>query len=1745
MSDTPSKKRWVLRGLLGLVAGVLVLVVLAFVVVQTPWAKGQIRDLAQDLAGDSLNGRLVIGELSGSLLGGLELEGVELYDTDDVIVARVARAEATYAIWGALGGELTVDSVKLSGVELYARQGADGLNLAKLVKPSEEPSEPPQFNVNLPEIELEGALVFVNEEFISDDIQTIEAASTRVKPEFSEDSNLGALVVLDKLAMKAGVKLDLGTGGVVADLESLSTNVAVEGVLQKELKIEGLSAVVAAESLSATLEELKVEGVASITGLAASMKGEVVESKGDFEILGEQDWLDGLSPVNLKKGVKGKLKASGPLSALDVGLELSTDGAGKVSLEVLLSGIAAEAEGEPKTKGKLIVSGLRADEILTEIPLTSLVNLELDFNTEGLDPQTLQAEAVMRLGVVEVDKYRLNSGEVNAVWKDSKVEITRLNLDSPYAVAELTGAYSLSGDLAIKGSLNTGDSMGELSKVFKTDTKVQGNLDLVGKLNLEETGIGLVETLAGDIRWDLREFSMEDVVIPESRGDLKIDIRSPRPDTRSVSVKGDMRVRRASAAGMRVGLAEAVFDLDTRVSKPFESLADFIQDLRLNARVNVAGLSGPGIRIANSNLNLNVREIANSRYSYSVKTNNRALDFGSATLGKANADLSGAVTINARKTGAQMVESISVRGDVEAESLKMQEERLGMVRANIQVDGPTQDLKGTVDFSAQDVPVGAPEKRLYEFSDLVGQLVLTGKREFEVRVSGNQVEGRAPQNIALELTGSYAPTLDDFEIHGLSVSPGDNGWVIENGMSFDTKRGIYRFDNVRLKQDEQEIQINGHLHMGVDQDVEGRVQGFKIEDLPNQFGIQDFPPVKGQVDGTFSLKGTAKKPEALVDLTFTDLYWEDYGPFTIRIQGSYEDELLRVQTLEVEGYEREILAGAGSVPIRLETTGKWEIFWDRNFDLGVKLQKQDLSFFSEILPQLTMYSLEGEASADVSIRGRVSSPEIEASFLLADAALTMPRQGSDLRLGPMRLRSKLSYQESDAEGLDVRFEAEILDRNDEGLVIQAYSGLPVAEIVQRVLKGEDIGAMRAQILNSPLRLNMQLNEYDVQRINISEFRDAKAEGTIGVQAMVQGTLGEPNAGLMFSLSGFGWDRFRDIELDIESNISEEMLEISKLRLEWDADEVFTGEAKVPFPIRYVFGDQDLQDLPIRAQFRIPELPVAKLSAMDYTFASIRGTMQAEMNMAGSLSSPEFDMVLGIKDTLFANRKTGDLNFDVRAMFGRASVNMSVTHDGEKSAVVVGDFPILTDILALAAGQSPLAEGDLAVAIKAEKTPLAGLLPARILDRVMTQVKGTLDTDFAIGGTWQNIEPRGSFAIEGLNVFFPTLGRSVENGKLRITAQKNYLDVEEMHIEESNSSVDMSGRIPIANMIPTGAKINLNLDNVATTGFTPMPVYVSGNVALDADLTQELTSANVTVNDLVLDVPQNNQSNAHPLDVNSDIVILERAEMDAGMMMIPDLAKLTAGGAALAKIQVSIAPESQLRHPNAVVRFRGDLALDVDSSGATILGEIQTSRGEVEFLGKSFRVDQGIIAFTGASPPNPRIQVEASYALDRAVTDVVGPATSGDPRAVIRVSGTALRPELRMSSDPQMTESQIIYVLVSDRPPTNAAGEEEGVASQAVAAASGILSGMLKERAKGFYPVDMLRLRTDETGISGVEVGKYFGKNVFFAYEYVFGADEGENTNEVRLEYQFAPSWLVGSRFGDQANGALFLYWDIF
>src|SRR5262245_18660132 len=78
--------RLLTRGVLYLVAGVLAVALGVLVVLESGWGKNAIRTLIVRQANEYLTATLEIGELEGSLLGGLQLNDVRLSRGDDTFI---------------------------------------------------------------------------------------------------------------------------------------------------------------------------------------------------------------------------------------------------------------------------------------------------------------------------------------------------------------------------------------------------------------------------------------------------------------------------------------------------------------------------------------------------------------------------------------------------------------------------------------------------------------------------------------------------------------------------------------------------------------------------------------------------------------------------------------------------------------------------------------------------------------------------------------------------------------------------------------------------------------------------------------------------------------------------------------------------------------------------------------------------------------------------------------------------------------------------------------------------------------------------------------------------------------------------------------------------------------------------------------------------------------------------------------------------------------------------------------------------------------------------------------------------------------------------------------------------------------------------------------------------------------------------------------------------------------------------
>jgi len=219
-----------------------------------------------------------------------------------------------------------------------------------------------------------------------------------------------------------------------------------------------------------------------------------------------------------------------------------------------------------------------------------------------------------------------------------------------------------------------------------------------------------------------------------------------------------------------------------------------------------------------------------------------------------------------------------------------------------------------------------------------------------------------------------------------------------------------------------------------------------------------------------------------------------------------------------------------------------------------------------------------------------------------------------------------------------------------------------------------------------------------------------------------------------------------------------------------------------------------------------------------------------------------------------------------------------------------------------------------------------------------------------------------------------------------------------------------------------------------------------------------------------------------------------------------------------------------------IQLEGDLGLLMRNGTFISRGEVRTVRGSLTVLSRKFKVDEGVLTFTGASPPDPQLDVKATHA-----------SRFGD--IVVHVEGRSSSPALQFTSEEMDNDADILSVLMFGAP------AEELLPGQGASAEAelAVVTSMLAARANqalgkllGHSAVDMISLETNPAGPGsfGIEIGKAITDRIFLITRYRRGVPEDENQFEGQLELALTRKLYIELRYGDAGNGGIevFMKW---
>ncbi len=829
-------------------------------------------------------------------------------------------------------------------------------------------------------------------------------------------------------------------------------------------------------------------------------------------------------------------------------------------------------------------------------------------------------------------------------------------------------------------------------------------------------------------------------------------------------------------------------------------------------------------------------------------------------------------------------------------------------------------------------------------------------------------------------------------------------------------------------------------------------------------------------------------------------------------------------------------------------------------------------------------------------RGPITDQRIDLRDIDFSSVFTL--DGKKGSLDPMTLTANMTWQ--DHKMLDAMASMEI----------------PLNGWLTRQSRGETIDFAK-ELQTIPFDLDVTIDKLDLSKVAVAPLlKEPDAAGLISVNLDARGTLRDPSGSVSMNIgeiecksdptqkkpcNGLGWDRYRDIVVETSLNLKDRRLTLQNFLVNWDDLDIAQAFGSLPLPLDTLLDGAPLKDIDYDFTLNLKPVPLKKLSAIDYTFASLTGAMKGKMHLTGSLRKPEARGCFALLDArLGKNRSsTGSIGLELdsrkQSVIGAMkfcesdqtdpsrdnnyanictldNTQLSTCNKGKTLAYANMAARLNTDVIALSKGADPLipdaasrvkqgpltADNDIFVSIHTrDKQPLKlqDVLPMNILRNVARDIQGTLAVDVDIQGTYEAPIPTGRLQLSDGGITLPDLGRRFDEIALAATMDMTTVKLEKLRVAEGNSDIILKGTLDHDKLVPTTVAADLNAKDFNIGDFVDFPFFASGQMDMKGTLDTEPMNLTVDVNKLDVQLTEDIGSNLHPTELDSDILVLGRNE-DGSLMIEGDIEtaddELSGSGEDLVdtlklNTRVKMSRQCWVRHPYGEVNVTGDFTAMLDGASLTMSGGIEAPRGQAEFLGKIFRVERAIITFTGADPPDPRLQIEAVYELDQNIVASLGPASDGRPRIMVLISGNSTEPVLKLRSDPPMSETDIIYVLATNRPPgTSGVGQDSSVAAAALSAASGLLVGMLKDELSDNLPLDFFDVLNVDT--SNFEVGKYvYNGKIYLSYRYLFGNIDG-NSSIYQFDYHFLPRWTLEAQGSSGANGGelnLNVFWDAF
>jgi translocation and assembly module TamB len=436
---------------------------------------------------------------------------------------------------------------------------------------------------------------------------------------------------------------------------------------------------------------------------------------------------------------------------------------------------------------------------------------------------------------------------------------------------------------------------------------------------------------------------------------------------------------------------------------------------------------------------------------------------------------------------------------------------------------------------------------------------------------------------------------------------------------------------------------------------------------------------------------------------------------------------------------------------------------------------------------------------------------------------------------------------------------------------------------------------------------------------------------------------------------------------------------------------------------------------------------------------------------------------------------------------------------------------------------------------------------------LTNVTGTLEADVHVGGSGLDPHLRGYIDIKNGGFGVPAAGGTFSGLTTRVDLEPDRMRIQQFQLlDHHGEKLTIAGELAVHEGQVGGVNVTIDSDNFELLDNELGDIQVQAALKVTGEIRRPRVVGDVRLDAARVEVDQVLQLFYSPYAVQAlpEVVSAERKVEGSGsaeeatrsaLSIAQQPGALAPPGAESVEVP---APQASAFDPvaldihvvvpdNLVLRGKdirpagptgtalgnvnitvgGDMHIRKEPGGKiALIGTVETIRGTYDFQGRRFDlVRGGTLRFVGSPTINPILDVSATRTI---------PNTGVE--ATVHVTGTAQSPRLELTSKPPLEESDILALIVFNRPINElGTGERSSLAATAGGIATGFIAAPLGESiGKAFG--------------AGVTVGQQVGDRAFVRLRQEFGA---LNTTEFQFEYQLARFLRAQAKASPETSGS--------